>query len=94
MITELIQSQLTDLFRIGLLTALLLTAYRTRAMTGLMTPLALGAVFVAALIPLQMQPDTPERVMAIGAGVVTNAVLLGLLAAARMVILRVMGRDP
>jgi hypothetical protein len=93
MITDLIRMQLAEPLRIGLLIALLLVAHRTRAVTGLMTPLALGAVFVAGLIPMQTMPESPERIMAIGAGVVSNAIVLALAAAVRMVILTVMGRD-
>jgi hypothetical protein len=92
MINDLILSQMTDPFRIGLLIALLLTAYRTRAVTGLMIPLAAGAVFVAVLIPTTMQPDSPDLVLAIAAGVVGNAAVLAVLVVLRGLILRLMGR--
>lgn len=45
-------SQATDVFRIGLLIALILTMLRTEQATGTLVPLAAGILFVAVLIPM------------------------------------------
>lgn len=77
---DIILAQLTDPFRVGLVFFLLLTALRTRAAMGLVTPLVAGVVFIAAIIPLTTgsggAPDTASRLMAIGAGVISNAIIL------------------
>jgi hypothetical protein len=87
--TDLFLSQLTDPFRIGLIVVMMLTAYRTQGAMGLMTPMALGVVFVAAIIPMTMQPDSPDQIFAIGAGVVSNVILLVAAIAIRAVIMRI-----
>ena len=89
--SDLFLSQLTDPFRIGLIVVMMLTAYRTRGAMGLMTPMAMGVVFVAAIIPMTMQPDSPDQIFAIGAGVVTNVILLLGAMALRWVVLRLAG---
>jgi hypothetical protein len=71
---------------------MMLTAYRTRGAMGLMTPMAMGVVFVAAIIPMTMQPDSPDQIFAIGAGVVANVILLLAAMAVRAVIVRVTRR--
>jgi hypothetical protein len=48
-------------------------------------------VFVAAIIPMTMQPDSPDQIFAIGAGVVTNVILLLAAMALRWVVLRLAG---
>jgi hypothetical protein len=88
--TDLILSQLTDPFRIGLIVVMMLTAYRTRGAMGLMTPMALGVVFVAAIIPMTMQPDSPDQIFAIGTGVLSNVILLLAAMAIRAVIMRIL----
>ena len=52
MVTELIQAQATDVFRIGLIVALVVTMFRTRAATGTVLPLAAGVLFVAVIVPM------------------------------------------
>jgi hypothetical protein len=72
--TELLLSQAADPFRIGLMAALVFTTYRQRAATGLLLPLALGAVFFAVLLPTVMGGDTALPMMLrVGTGVVVNA---------------------
>lgn len=66
---ELINTQLTDPFRIGLLIALFVTMLRTRAASGTVLPLAAGIVFVAVIVPTTM-----------GGGFVLQTVLAGLIA--------------
>ncbi|MBL8578749.1 MAG: hypothetical protein JNK47_16115 [Mesorhizobium sp.] len=88
-LTELVMSQITDLFRIGLLVALVVTAYNTAANVGLAVPLALGAVFVAVLIPVTMQaPEGVTLTMAILTGLAVNVVIIAIILAARTVLMR------
>jgi hypothetical protein len=71
---DLINSQLTDPFRIGLLIALFVTMLRTRAASGIVLPLAAGIVFVAVIVPTTMGSGF---VLQTGlAGVVSNAVIV------------------
>ena len=77
---DLLLSQLSDPFRIGLLIALFLTMLRTRAASGTIIPLAIGAVFVAVLLPLtaQAQLAVPMAV-AIGVGILANVIWLAVI---------------
>ena len=73
----LLQSQLTDVFRIGLIIALIVTTLRTQSHTGRLIPLLAGIVFVAIIIPTAMQTNSDIPLMQrIGVGVVANAVIL------------------
>lgn len=74
-ILDLLQSQLTDVFRIGLIIALVVTTLRTQSVTGTIVPLMAGVVFVAVIIPMTM-PTTEPALQAIGIGVVANLILL------------------
>jgi hypothetical protein len=76
---EIITTQLTDPFRIGMIFFLLLTAIRTRANMGLWMPLGMGVIFIAILIPLTTAAASPvPRLTAIGLGVIANAVILAI----------------
>lgn len=76
--TELLISQLTDIFRIGLVIGLLYTAFRTRDNTGLVVPLLLGVVFVALIIPMTMPGAVGEPLWRQAlVGIVANLILLG-----------------
>lgn len=83
---ELIQSQLMDPFRIGLIAALVFTMVRTRAATGTLIPLAAGVVFVAVIIPSTQ--GAPDLTRAVGAGIVSNLIILGIVLALAMIIRR------
>ena len=75
---DLLQSQLTDLFRIGLIVALIVTTLRTEGVTGRIIPLLAGVVFVAIIIPSTMQTGNDIPMMQrIGVGVVANLIILG-----------------
>ncbi len=74
-ILDVLQSQLTDVFRIGLIIALVVTTLRTQLVTGTIVPLMAGVVFVAVIIPMTM-PTTEPALQAIGIGVVANLILL------------------
>jgi hypothetical protein len=71
---DLINSQLTDPFRIGLLIALFVTMLRTRASSGTVLPLAAGVVFVAVIVPSTM--GGAFALQTVLAGIVSNAVIL------------------
>lgn len=74
--TDLFVANLTDPFRIILLGALIATMLRTRANTGTWLPLAAGALFVAVLIPLTLQPAQLPLWQAVAVGFAANVVLL------------------
>lgn len=77
---DIVFSQLIDPFRIGLIFFLVLTAMRTRQTMGLLTPLAMGVVFVAILIPLTTAAAVGiDRTQAIGFGILSNAIILGVI---------------
>ena len=74
---DILTAQLTDLFRIGLMIALIITARRNAAVTGWVLPLIFGVIFVAVMIPATLQTQTAEplwRLVAIG--VVANLIIL------------------
>ena len=74
--TDLVISQLTDLFRIGLIIALVVTMHRTAAVTGRVIPLVLGVVFVAVMLPTTMPSSSVKLTDAILAGLVSNLIIL------------------
>ena len=75
-LTDLVLSQLTDLFRIGLIIALVVTMYRTAAVTGHVLPLALGVVFVAVMLPATLPSSSASLADAVLAGLVSNSIIL------------------
>jgi len=78
-LTDVLLSQLSNPFRIGLLIALIYTALQNRAATGLMLPLAAGAVFVAVILPTTMGLGAAAALplwQVIAVGVVANALIL------------------
>ena len=74
--TDLVISQLTDLFRIGLIVALVVTMHRTASVTGRVIPLVLGVVFVAVMLPTTMPGHLVNLKDAILAGLVSNLIIL------------------
>ena len=77
--TDLLLSQISDPFRIGLLIALGFTTLQTSAQTGRLIPLLLGAVFVSVLIANTTSAGESDMTMAIGVGVLANAIILAVL---------------
>ena len=74
---DILTGQLSDLFRIGLIIALVITTTRNAAVTGKIIPLIAGVVFVAVIIPVTLQTATAEplsRLIAVGIG--ANLILL------------------
>jgi hypothetical protein len=88
---ELVQSQLLDPFRIGLIVALVFTMLRTRAATGTLLPLALGVVFVAVILPSTRGTGTVGLIQAVLAGLVSNAIILGIVMALAVFFRRLRG---
>lgn len=72
-------SQITDLFRIGLLAGLLYTIERTRLQTGIALPLVLGLAFVAIIIPATNPPQVVSFWQSIAVGLVANAAIFAVL---------------
>jgi uncharacterized membrane protein len=78
-IATLLQSQLTDVFRIGMVVALIATALRTKAVMGMTVPLLAGVVFVAVIIPATMQVGSSVPLLvSVGVGIIANLILLGI----------------
>jgi hypothetical protein len=75
-VTELVLTQLSDLFRIGLIVALVYTMRRTSAVTGRVLPLALGVVFVAVMLPTTLPRGSTSLTEAILAGLISNLIIL------------------
>lgn len=86
--TELVISQLSDLFRIGLIIALVVTTLRNAAVTGRVLPLVLGVVFVAVMLPTTMPKGSASVAEAILAGLISNTIILVLALAATLLISR------
>jgi len=85
-VTDLVFSQLTDVFRIGLIIALVVTMLRTAPVTGRVLPLLAGVVFVAVILPTTMPGGSASLAQAILVGLVSNVIILVLvLAVARLI---------
>jgi hypothetical protein len=89
-LTDLLLSQLTDVFRIGLVIALVVTALRNAAVTGMAIPLAAGILFIAVIIPATL-PNAEPMLRAVGVGIVANLILTGIAVAGWQVFRRLRG---
>jgi len=76
--TEILNAQLADPFRIVLLIGLYITMLRTRAATGTYMPLALGAVAVSLIIASTMPSAVPFGPR-LGYGIMANMILLAII---------------
>lgn len=77
---QILQDSLLEPFRIGLLVMLFITMLRTRAVTGMVLPLAIGAVFVAGLISMSMQTGAAEPLsLRLGFGLLANLMILAVI---------------
>ncbi len=85
---DLVLSQLTDIFRIGLIVALVVTMRRTAAVTGRVLPLALGVLFVAVILPTTLRSQQVALMDAVLAGLVSNVIILGVVLAAAFLVER------
>lgn len=86
--TDLLISQLSDLFRIGLIIALVVTMLRNAAVTGRVIPLILGVVFVAVILPTTMPSGSAGLAETIFAGLISNSIILILVLAVTYLIAR------
>jgi len=75
-LTDLVLSQLTDVFRIGLIVGLVFMMHRTAAVTGRVLPLALGVLFLAVMLPATMPNPAVSFTDAIVAGLISNTIIL------------------
>lgn len=82
---DLFLSQITDVFRIGLIAALIYTTQRTRQATGTVLPLLAGIVFVAVIIPTTQGTGTVEQIVV---GLLANAAILAVLGGLYLAYLR------
>ncbi len=73
---DLVLSQLTDVFRIGLIIGLVFTMRKTAAVTGRVLPLVLGVAFLAVMLPATMPHASASFIDAILAGLVSNTIIL------------------
>ena len=89
--SDLIQSQLMDPFRIGLIVALVFTMYRTQATTGTVLPLALGVGFVAVMLPSTTTTTGAPLTEAILAGLVSNLIILAIVLGVAVLVRRLRG---
>ena len=76
-VSELLWQQFTDVFRLGLLAALIYTTWRTRQQTGVLLPLLAGIVFVAVIIPATMPISGAPQWLAIATGLAVNTAIVG-----------------
>ncbi len=79
-------SQLTDIFRIGLLCGLLYTMERTRAHTGTIVPLIGGIVFVAVIIASTTPVTGYSMAQNIVSGLAANSVIIAVLLSLRAIL--------
>ena len=89
--TQLIEAQLLDPFRIGLIVALVITMYRTQAATGTLLPLAAGVVFVAVILPSTGIGGGADLTQAVLAGILSNLIILGIVLALAALVRRLRG---
>ena len=88
-LTDLLTAQLTDLFRIGLIIALVFTTTRNAAVTGKVIPLLAGVIFVAVIIPATMQTSSPDPLWRLAAvGIAANLIILAIVLAAMAALAR------
>ena len=85
---DLVFSQLTDLFRIGLIIGLVYTMHRTAAVTGRVLPLVLGVMFVAVMLPATLPSPSVSFTDAILTGLVSNTIIMVLVLAVAGLIAR------
>ena len=82
-LSNLILSQLSDPFRIGLMVALVITMQRTQGTTGVWVPLAAGVLFVAVIIPSTMLTVLAQPLwQVVAVGMVSNAIILAVILSA------------
>lgn len=85
-IQTIVIDQFTDIFRIGMIVFLVITAANTASATatraGRAAPLILGVLFIAVLIPVGFSRDAPDLLPKILLGIPVNAIILAVVLAA------------
>jgi hypothetical protein len=76
---DLLAAQLMDVFRIGLLAALVYTTLRNQANTGVAVPLLAGLVFIAVIIPVTTTTSQEPVWRVVASGIVANAIIVAVL---------------
>lgn len=90
--TEILTSQLTDPFRIGLVIALVFTMMRNRAATGILIPLITGVLFVSVILPTTMGAASPVPFwQQVGVGVISTGLILAVVLAVWQAVRRLRG---
>lgn len=90
-IINLIQTQLLDPLRIGLIAGLVITMYRTRAATGMVLPLVMGVAFVAVILPVSNPKPEVALTDAALAGLASNVVILAIVFGLALIVRRLRG---
>ncbi|MBL9046946.1 MAG: hypothetical protein JNK34_06480 [Tabrizicola sp.] len=90
-IIDLIQTQLLDPLRIGLIVGLVITMFRTRSATGTALPLALGVGFVAVILPMTNPKPDVTFLDAVLAGIASNLVILAIVLGLFLLVRRLRG---
>ncbi len=88
---DLIETQLMDPLRIGLIVGLVITMYRTRAASGSLLPLGFGVLFVAVILPVSNPKPGITLTDAVLAGLVTNIVILAIVLGLAVIVRRLRG---
>ncbi|WP_151718554.1 hypothetical protein [Gemmobacter serpentinus] len=92
MSADILFGQLTDVFRIGLVIGLVYTMQRQRAATGALIPLLAGIVFIAVILPVTRQGQSGlPMATEIGLGLVSTAILTGIVLGVWTLYLRLRG---
>jgi hypothetical protein len=78
-IVTLLTSQVTDIFRMGLLVGLFFTIQNTKAQTGYVVPIIAGLIFVAAVIASSMPKPGIDFWTALTSGLVANAIIFAVI---------------
>ena len=89
---DLFLGQVTEPFRVALAAGLVYTMHRTEAVSGTWTPLALGILFIAVILPLTVTAGSGPALPAIIAGVFSTTLIVAVLLGLRALVLRARGR--
>jgi hypothetical protein len=76
---SLLTSQLTDIFRMGLLVGLFFTIQNTKAQTGYVIPVIAGLIFVAAMIASSMPKPGVDFWTSLISGLIANAIIFAVI---------------
>lgn len=89
--TDILTTQLTDPFRIGLMVALFWTTLRLRSDTGFLMPLVAGILFFAVMLPTTLPITGADYTMQILTGALAHLIIVAILVAGWMLLKRFRG---